>query len=539
MNIADYLISLLSEVGVKRIWGITGDSLNEFTKSIKNNELIEWIGVRHEEAAAFAAGGESQVSGQLSVCAGSCGGGNMHLMNGLYDCYRARTPVLAIAADIKSTEIGTDYFQETDPCQYFKECSVYCKRIYSLETAPIIIERAIREAQLNRSVSVLVISGDIASQSFEHPVPIVWQSTKMPILTPNNDDIHRASQYINQGQNITILCGMGCETSRDLVLELADKLKAPIVYALRGKESLGYNSPYDVGMTGYLGLNAGHKALREADTVIILGSRFPYRQYYPTNAKVIQIDRDSLALGTHTIISCGIQSEVGEALLHLLPLLKDRFERHFLNYSLELRRNDIKELNRQAQIEPLSTAIHPQMLFSMISKKATDDAIFTCDVGTPTLWSARFIAMNGQRKLIGSFSHGSMANALSQAMGAQTINHKRQVIALCGDGGLSMLLGELLTLRTYNLPVKIIVVNNYALDFVYLEMLGMHSPTDTTELQNPSFADIAKCCHIHSLVAMNPHELSSKIDELLNYDGPALLDVRVSPHELAYPSSNK
>lgn len=535
MNIAKFMIKLFNQVGIKRIWGVTGDSLNGLVDGLRADGNIEWIGVRHEEVAAFAAGAEAEISGELAVCAGSCGPGNMHLINGLYNCYRNQTPVLAIAADIPSTESGLNYFQETDPKKLFSDCSVYCEKISNRKQMPQVIEIAIRQAILHQSVSVIILPGDIALEELPKELTVKWQKPLLPRLEPNIEAIHAAAKKINQAENITLFCGAGCQGAHDQVVELAAKLKAPIVHALRGKEFIEYDNPYSVGMTGLIGFDSGYQAMENSDLILLIGTSFPYRHFYPKGKVIIQIDKNAKAIGRHVQIDLGIVSDALPAIKALCEEIQPKTKDKFLQRCLIHYQNTRTNFDKLAVITPKSQLIHPQTLAKLLSKKANDDAIFTCDVGTPTLWSARYIEMSEQRRLIGSFNHGSMANALSMAIGAQCVDKKRQVIAFCGDGGFSMLMGDLLTLVPYQLPVKVVVLNNSSLGFVDMEMKASGYVSNTTELKNSSFADIASASGVKSLKVARPEELSQAIDELLAVEGPALLEVITSSNELSMP----
>ncbi|GAA4650972.1 ubiquinone-dependent pyruvate dehydrogenase [Kistimonas scapharcae] len=535
MNIAQYTVNLLRVVGVKRIWGITGDSLNGLADSLRADGAIEWIGVRHEEVAAFAAGAEAEVTGQLSVCAGSCGPGNMHLVNGLYNCYRNGVPVLAIAADIPSPERGSHYFQETDPQQLFAGCSVFCEKITTPGQMPMLLETALRQAILKRSVSIIVLPGDVALEPMPKNTPIKWQNPLPATVEPCAEIIRQAADMLNGVGKVTLLCGAGCQGAHDAVMSLAENQSAPIVHALRGKEFIEHDNPYDVGMTGLIGFESGYQAMENADVLLLLGTGFPYRHFYPQTAKVIQVDRDPQAIGRHVQVDLGVVGDVLPAIKALLPMINRKPEHEFLQRCRQHYHASRKKLDAQAETGHRSERVHPQTLAKMISEKAAENAIITCDVGTPTLWSARYIQTNGKRRLMGSFNHGSMANALAQAMGAQMVDRKRQVIAFCGDGGFSMLMGDLLTLKPYELPVKIVVLNNSALGFVDLEMKAAGFVSNATELNNPSFAAIASACGIGSHRVNRPDQLSKAMDEWLKEPGPSLLEVITDRHELSLP----
>lgn len=538
-SIAYFIADTLRQAGVERMWGVTGDSLNGISDSLRKIGSIEWLGTRHEEVAAFAAGAESHISGKLSVCAGSCGPGNMHLINGLYDCHRNKVPVLAIAAHIPSSEIGTNYFQETHPQELFKECSVFCELVSNPEQMPYLLETAMRQAILHNDVAVLVLPGDIALKPIPEGVKPKWNVLKPAFYTPDTSDLDELAKELNSSRKVTLLCGAGTKGAHDEVVELARKLKAPIVHALRGKEYLEYDNPYDVGMTGLIGFASGYYAMREADTVLVIGTSFPYRAFYPEKAKIFQIDNNPASLGRHAQIDLGILGDTKSTLNGLLPLIsEDRSAKH-LESCLKNYKGARKGLDDLANGKTSHNLIHPQYLASLISEQASEDAVFTCDVGTPTVWAARYLNMNGQRRLIGSFNHGSMANAMSQAMGAQAIDRNRQVVAMCGDGGFSMLMGDLLSLKQLKLPVKIIVFNNRSLGFVAMEMKAGGYLSEDTDLENPNFAEIAEACGVKGIHVADPEALPGAISETLNYPGPVVLSVDTAKQELAMPPQIK
>ena len=535
MMVADFIVSTLVSQGVDRIYGITGDSLNSITDSVFKHKSLQWIHTRHEEAAAFAAGADSTVTNQLTVCAGSSGPGNLHLINGLYDCQRNKSPVLAIAAQIPSTEIGSEYFQETDPRHLFKGCSVFCETISRPDQAHRILSMAIQCAREKRGVSVVIISGDIADLPFKNHVSQNLSTFNLPSVTASSEDIHELTQILNSSKKITLFCGYGCADARDEILEIASKLQSPIVHSLRAKEFIEHDNPFDVGMTGFIGFSAGYSAMHYADVLIILGSSFPYRQFYPKTCKIIQVDLDPSQLGRRTPISLGIIGSVKHTLRQLMPFVKQKDDKKFLNQSCKHYINSRVSLSKSATIDKSSHKIHPQMVFKLISDFANDNAIFTCDVGTPTVWSARYLSLSGDRRLLGSFNHGSMANALSQGIGAQCADLDRQVIALCGDGGFSMLMGDLLTLKQHELPLKVLVLNNRSLGFVELEMKANGFLDNATQLENPDFSDVANSCAISGFSVKNAQDLEAVVKQFLACPGPALLNVDTIHDELIIP----
>ncbi|WP_158783133.1 ubiquinone-dependent pyruvate dehydrogenase [Pantoea sp. BAV 3049] len=537
-TVAALVAKTLENAGVKRIWGVTGDSLNGLSDSLNRMGTIEWMPTRHEEVAAFAAGAEAQISGELAVCAGSCGPGNLHLINGLFDCHRNNVPVLAIAAHIPSSEIGSGYFQETHPQELFRECSHYCELVSNPEQLPQVLGIAMRKAILNRGVSVVVLPGDVALKLAPENATANWYPPLLPVVQPPLAELAKLAGLLNGSQNITLMCGSGCAGAHDEVVKLAQTLKAPVVHALRGKEHVEYDNPYDVGMTGLIGFSSGFHAMMNADTLLLLGTRFPYRAFYPAEAKIIQIDLDPGSIGAHSHVDMALIGDIKTTLTALLPQLDIKQDRDFLDKALEHYAEARKGLDDLATAND-KQPIHPQYVAQQLSQYADDDAIFTCDVGTPTVWAARYLKMNGQRRLIGSFNHGSMANAMPQALGAQSIDRQRQVVAMCGDGGFSMLMGDFLSVAQLKLPVKLVVFNNSVLGFVAMEMKAGGYLTDGTELENPDFAAIANACGVKGIRVERASELDAAIQQALAHDGPALIDVVTAGEELAMPPQIK
>jgi pyruvate dehydrogenase (quinone) len=534
-NVSEVFIETLIAAGVKRVYGLVGDSLNGLTDAIRKSKKIEWLHVRHEEVAAFAAGADAQLTGQIAVCAGSCGPGNLHLINGLYDCHRTRVPVLAIAAQIPSGEVGSGYFQETHPEHLFKDCSHYCEVVSQPEQMPRILGIAMRTAISRRGVAVVIIPGDIALRPCtSEPLSLGFDRDPSTTLPPAAT-LQKAAEMLNAARKVTILGGAGCENSHAELLEIAERLKAPVVHALRGKEFIEYDNPYDVGMTGLLGFASGYQAMMKCDTLLMLGTDFPYQQFYPKDATVIQVDLRGEQIGRRTPVDLGLVGNVKETLQALTPMLKYKSDRGHLEESLKHYQQSRKELDDLAVGEPGHTPIHPQFVTKVVDELAADDAIFTCDVGTPTIWAARYLRMNGKRRLSGSFIHGSMACAMPQAIGAQSAFPGRQVISLSGDGGLAMLLGDLLTLRQLKLPVKIVVFNNGALGFVELEMKAAGWLTYGTDLVNPNFAKLAESAEILGIRVEAPEDVRPALQKALEHDGPALVEVIVNRQELSMP----
>jgi pyruvate dehydrogenase (quinone) len=540
-TVADQFAETLAIAGVKRIYGIVGDSLNGLTDAIRRQGKIEWVHVRHEEVAAFAAGAEAHLTGTLAVCAGSCGPGNLHLINGLFDCHRSRVPVLAIAAHIPSAEIGSGYFQETHPEALFKECSHYCELVSSAHQMPRALEIAIREAIGKRGVSVIVMPGDVALQAAsDAPAPkIDALLPRSPVVTPARPDLDRLAALLNGNGRVTILCGSGCAGAHDELLALGERLKAPMVHALRGKEHVEWENPYDVGMTGLIGFSSGYYAMLDCDVLLMLGTDFPYRQFYPKRpgARIAQVDIRAENLGRRTPIDLGVVGDVKATLSALLPLLDEKRDDAHLAQARAHYGKSRKALDDLAAGKPKGPLLHPQQVAKAISDQAAVDAIFSCDVGLPTVWAARYLAMNGKRRLLGSFWHGSMANAMAQALGAQATFPGRQVISLSGDGGFTMLMGDFLSLAQLKLPVKVVVFNNGALGFIELEQKSTGFLDFGTDFENPNFAAMAEAVGIRGIRVERFEDVESGIAEALAHDGPVLVDAVVNRTELAMPPS--
>jgi len=536
-NVADLLLATLEQAGVKRIYGIVGDSLNGLTEALRRRGTIQWIHVRHEEVAAFAAAGEAEMTGALAVCAGSCGPGNLHLINGLFDAHRSRVPVLAIAAQIPSGEIGGGYFQETHPQNLFQECSHYCELISDASQLPYVLENAIRAAVGLRGVSVIAMPGDVAFRAPPKRALSTPRSLALapPRIMPDAEQLKALAAMLNDAKQITLFCGRGCAGAHAQLMQLCETLKSPMVHALGGKEHVEYDNPYDVGMTGFIGYSSGYAAMHACDVLLMLGTDFPYKQFFPTDCQVAQIDIRPENLGRRCKLDLGLVGDVKLTIEALLPLLKTKSERKHLDNAIAHYKKAREGLDSLAQGTPGRKPIHPQYLARVISEQASDDAVFTFDVGTPTIWAARYLKMNGRRRMIGSLVHGSMANAMPQAMGVQASHPGRQVISLSGDGGFSMLMGDLITLTQMKLPVKVVIFNNGVLGFVALEMKAAGFVDTNVRLENPDFAAMAKAMGIHARRVEDPGDLPGAMKEMLGHNGPALLDVVTAKQELSMP----
>ena len=539
MNVAEQLVSQLIDAGVHRVYGIVGDSLNPIVDAIRKSGGskkggIDWVHVRHEEAAAFAAAAEAQLTGKLAVCAGSCGPGNLHLINGLYDAQRSAAPVLAIASHIPSVQIGQMYFQETHPDRLFNECSVYNEMISSAEQAPRVVNAAIRHAVELSGVSVISLPGDVSDLKATSPSP-KYVPSRRPVLTPNEEDVRQLADVLNRAKKVAIFAGAGVEGAHDEVIELADVLKAPIGHTLRGKDFIQYDNPFDVGMTGLLGYGAAAEGMNDADVLIMLGTDFPYDQFLP-DTFTVQVENHPEKLGRRTDISLPIHSDVKPLIAALLPLLdrdrSDAFLKAKVKKHSKIMHSPIGAYTRNAEhMKP----IHPEYAAHILNEVASKDAIFTADTGMCNVWTARYIDPLGTRRLIGSFLHGSMANALPHAIGAQVAFPNRQVISVSGDGGLSMLLGELVTARMYNLPIKVVVFNNSTLGMVKLEMLVNGLPDYGTDVHDVNYAEVASAIGFHGERVTEPSRLRGALQEAFAYNGPALIEVMTDPNALSLP----
>ena len=533
-TVAQHLVATLRAHGVRRVYGLPGDSLNGLTDALRRDGTLDWVHVRHEEAAAFAAAADAHTTGELAVCAGSCGPGNLHLINGLFDAQRSRVPVLAIAAHIPGTEIGSGYFQETHPQELFRECSVYSELVSSAEQLPRVLEIAMRQAVEKRGVAVVVVPGEILlARSTQERIATIRRTD--PVVRPSDAELTEAATLLNAAGKVTILAGAGAEGAHAQLLALADALGAPIVHSFRGKEFVEHDNPYDVGMTGLLGYASGYRAMEDCDTLLMLGTDFPYQQFFPKHATVVQVDVRGEQLGKRVPLDLALVGTVRDTATALLPRIVRKSDRSHLN---EARKHYAATRDKLDELAtPGRGPIHPQYLARLVDELATDDAVFIPDVGSPVVWAARYLTMNGRRRLIGSFNHGTMANALPHAIGVQSAFPDRQVVALAGDGGLTMLLGELITLVQNRLPVKVVVLNNSSLNFVELEMKAAGFVTYGTGLENPNLADVARAIGLHAQRVEEADDLAGALEAAFAHDGPALVDVVTERQELSMPPS--
>lgn len=534
---AQQLVETLERQGVKRIFGLVGDSLNPVVDAVRESS-IEWIHVRNEEAAAFAAGAESLMTGELAVCAASCGPGNTHLIQGLYDSHRNGAKLLALASHIPSRQIGSKFFQETHPELIFNECSGYCEMVNSAEQGTVILHHAIQSTLSGHGVSVLVFPGDIATQEVENDEFVTSTfSTATPVIYPDAGQAAALAEAINEANTVALFCGAGVKYAREQVLALAEKIKSPIGHALGGKMYIQYDNPFDVGMSGLLGYGACHDATNDADLLILLGTDFPYNEFLPKK-NVAQVDIDGRAIGRRTTVKYPVIGDVAATIETILPHVQEKTDRRFLDKQL---RNHEKLLRQVIEaythdVDKMKP-IHPEYVADLIDKYADDDAVFTVDTGMGNVWAARYVTPNGKREQMGSFRHGTMANALPQAIGVQAADRNRQVITFNGDGGLSMLLGELITVKQHDLPVKMFVFNNSSLGMVKLEMLVQGMPEHETDHAEVNYAEVAEAIGIKAIRIEDPADAPRLIKEALAYQGPVLVDMITDPNALSIPAN--
>lgn len=534
-TVATHMVEALVNAGVKRIYGIVGDSLNSIVDAVHQNKKIEWVHVRHEEAGAFAASAEAQLTGRLAVCAGSCGPGNLHLINGLYDAHKTLAPVLAIAAQIPSSEIGTDFFQETHPERLFEECSHYCQLVSTEKQMPRLLQIAMQTSVSRGGVSVLVLPGDVASSKMTSTELENRIFSPRPAIQPSVTDLRKLADLLNDAERVTLFGGAGCADAQSEVLELAMKLQAPIAYSFRGKEFLEHDNPFATGMTGLLGTESGHYSLEKADLVFLLGTDFPYAAWYPKKPKIVQLDIRAEHLGRRSHLEFGLMGDVKTTLEALLPMLKSKKNDKHLKSCQKKYRETQESLDRRADRNGDSRPLAPEHVTSVLSQVADEDAIFTVDTGMTAVWAARHLRMTRGRRLIGSFNHGSMANAMPQAIGAQLAFPKRQVISMSGDGGFTMLMGDLLTLAQYDLPIKLIVYNNSTLGMVKLEMRVAGYQDFGVDVKPSDFAKMAEAVGIRGIRIEDSGDLKKSLETALRHSGPVLIDVVTNPDALALP----
>ena len=533
-KVADQLVEILVDAGIKRIYAVTGDSLNELNRAIKKNGKIQWIHVRNEEAGAFAAAAEAELEG-IACCAGSSGPGHVHLINGLYEANRANVPVIAIASTCGTREFGTDYFQETNITKLFDDCSVYNQIATLPEQAPRMLQRAIQNAISKKGVAVFGLPGDLESKPAEDILSSLKVYQNEPILRPSDKELQKLADVLNEHDKVTIYCGIGASKAHEDLVKLAGKLKAPVGYSFRGKMGIQYDNPYEVGMTGLLGLPSAFQSMHEADVVLLLGTDFPYANFMPSNKKIIQIDERADRLGRRAKVDMGLCGKIEDTLFVLLPLIEDKQDDSFLRKQLKKYDKVKEDLDVYVKDPGKENLIHPEYVASVINNLAAKDAIFTVDTGMCCVWGARYIHATGERKMLGSFSHGTMANAMPMSIGASLSHPNRQIIAFCGDGGISMLLGDLATIYQYKLPVKLFVFNNRSLGMVKLEMEVDGIPDNETDMVNPDFAMIAMAMGFKGINVNKPEEVEGAVKEAFSTEGPVLVNVMTDPNSLALP----
>jgi pyruvate dehydrogenase (quinone) len=548
-TVAELLIDALAEHGVTQVWGVVGDALNPVTDAIRREDRIEWMGVRHEEAAAFAAGAQAQLTGRLGVCMGTVGPGAIHLLNGLYDAKKSHAPVLAICGQVPREEIGSDFFQEVDNDVLFADVSVFSATVSSVEQLPGLIELAANAALQERGVAVLTLPGDVGGMDLPKHTPTPRFVTDHPATPPSDASLSEAAAAINAAGTVTLLVGQGAGGARPEVLELAERLSAPMVVTLKGKEAFDADNPYEVGQSGLLGNRASAVAFDGCDLLLMIGTDFPYKDFYPDGKVVVQVDADGSHVGRRTQVDHAVVGDARLAVQGLLRLVDEKRDTGLLEKarssyahwrerqqhltSPDYERKPVGLLRRKA--ENPEGRVRPELLAAAIDRYAATDAVFTTDTGMATTWLARFVRMNGGRQLLGSFNLGSMANAMPQALGAQALDRDRQVVAFCGDGGLTMLLGDLITAVTHELPVKLVVFDNGRLGMVKLEMEQVGLPEFGTVLHNPDLAKVAEAIGIKGIRVTDPHAVEGAVLEALAHDGPVLLDVLTNPDEIAVP----
>jgi len=533
-NVSDQLVEILVAAGIQRIYAVTGDSLNHVNEAVHRNGKIKWIHVRNEETAAFAAGAEAQLNG-LACCAGSSGPGHVHLINGLYDANRSSAPVLALASTIPTKEFGTDYFQETNIFKLFDDCSCYNQMAATPTQFPRMLQAALQHAVSKNGVAVLGLPGDITN------LPAVAAETTTtlfrikPVVRPSEVELKQLAGLLNSYQKVTIYCGLGAAEAHDEIIQLAERLKSPVAYSYKAKMEIQYDNPYEVGLTGLLGIPSAYQSMHECELLVLLGTDFPYTPFMPVHNKIVQIDIKPENLGRRAKLDQGLCGDVKDTLQALLPMIEVKGDTTFLNRQLDFYKEVKKNLLFYVNDPGEPNSIHPEYVASVINELADKDAIFTVDTGMCCVWAARYIEGTGERKMLGSFNHGSMANAMPQAIGAAFACPGKQVIAFCGDGGLSMMMGDLMTIVQYNLPVKIVLFNNRSLGMVKLEMEVAGIPDIETDMLNPDFTKLAEAMGMFGITISDPSDVKSTLEKAFSQDGPALITIQTDPNALAMP----
>jgi pyruvate dehydrogenase (quinone) len=533
-NISDQLVEALVDAGIQRIYAVTGDSLNHVNAAVHRNGKIKWIHVRHEETAAFAAGAEAQLNG-LACCAGSSGPGHVHLINGLYDAHRSSASVLAIASTLPTKEFGTSYFQETNTIKLFDDCSCYNQVAATPSQLPRMLQAALQHAVHKKGVAVLGLPGDITDLPAVEAETTTILFRNRPVVRPSEDELVQLAELLNSHKNVTIYCGLGAAEAHKEVIQLAEKLKAPVAYSYKAKMAIQHDNPYEVGLTGLLGIPSAYHSMHECELLILLGTDFPYTPFMPVENKIVQIDIKPETLGRRAKLDMGLCGDVKDTLQTLMPMIEIKDDTSFLDLQVKFYKEVKKNLLIYVKDPGKPNAIHPEFVVSIINELAAKDAIFTVDTGMCCVWAARYIEGTGERKMLGSFNHGSMANAMPQAIGAALACPGKQVIAFCGDGGLSMMMGDLMTIIQYKLPVKIIVFNNRTLGMVKLEMEVAGIPDQETDMLNPDFAKIAEAMGMPGITINDPGYVKSELEKAFLQEGPLLVSVQTDPNALAMP----
>jgi len=531
-KVADVIVETLESVGVKRCYGVVGDTLNRVAKAL-NDSSIEWITTRHEEVGAFAASAEAQLTGGLVACAGSCGPGSLHFINGIYDAHRNRAPVLLIASQLIRKDLGFESIQEVDFKRVYGECSVYCDMIYSADQARRKTVAACQAALAKRGVAVLIVPADVSHEDAVNELPYSVHLSN-PVVRPNDTELDRIAAVLNDGDNITIYGGAGCKGAHAEIMATAARLKAPIARTSRGKDFLEYDNPYDVGMTGMIGTESGYRAILECDTLLLLGADFAWSQFYPSHARIIQIDIDPCHLGRRHPVEIGVVGDMKETLAALLPRLKQHDDAAFLEKFVQRYQESTQSVVEKSQPEN-KTGISGIYVADLINKHAEEDTLFACDDGTPVVWALRHIPANGKRRYFSSLLHGTMAGGMPSAIGLQKCQPDRQVIAMCGDGGFGMLFGDLMTVVQEKLPIKLVVFNNGKLGFVEIEQKAEGMLNTFTHLENPNFGKVAEAMGLWGHRVEKAEDLEKAIVDWLAQPGPALLDIKVNRMELVMP----
>lgn len=533
-NVSDQLVETLVEAGIQRIYAVTGDSLNHVNAAIQRNGKIKWIHVRNEETAAFAAGAEAQLNG-LACCAGSSGPGHVHLINGLYDAHRSSASVLAIASTIPTKEFGTDYFQETNIFKLFDDCSCYNQMASTPTQFPRMLQAALQHAIHQKGVAVLGLPGDITNLPAVEAETTTLLFRNKPVIIPSENELLQLAELLNSHQKVTIYCGLGAADAHDEIIQLCEKLKSPVAYSYKAKMAIQYDNPYEVGLTGLLGIPSAYQSMHECELLVLLGTDFPYTPFMPVHNKIVQIDIKPESLGRRAKLNLGLCGDIKDTLKVLLPMIKMKDDVTFLDRQLDFYKEVKKNLLYYVNDPGEPDSIHPEYVSSVINELADKDAIFTVDTGMCCVWAARYIDGSGERKMLGSFNHGSMANAMPQAIGAALARPGQQVIAFCGDGGLSMMMGDLMTIVQYNLPVKIVLFNNRSLGMVKLEMEVAGIPDVETDMLNPDFDKLADAMGMYGITINDPAEVKPALEKAFHQDGPALINILTDPNALAMP----